>query len=179
MCTNLFFCVGAVNTFWLVIMLSLHERSPHYVFPAPTKCIIKNKHLSASQIISFPLIYTTRKKEQSVRMFNRRSVVQQLVHRWMSVALINIRPRTIDCSLLWFDVCDGWAASSCEGAVPGSTPQTSAGVEATQGNRKEWGNRGHLPTGKAKGGRIDELVVWRVWRYSSWRKKIFATKCGL
>lgn len=116
-CTQIrFLCVGAVNTFWLVIILSLHEHSPHYAFPAPTKCIIKNKHLSAFQTISLPLISTARQKEHSLCVYVKHcSVVQQLVHRWMSVALINSRPRAIDCSLLWFDVCDGWAASSCEG----------------------------------------------------------------
>lgn len=70
-------CGGStyILTFF-VIILSLLERSPHYAFTAPTKCIINNKHLSVFPTISLPLISTARQNEQSYVYVNHCSVVQ-------------------------------------------------------------------------------------------------------
>lgn len=78
------------------------------------------------------------------------AVVNLLVHRWTSVALINIKQHTIDCSLLWFDVVMAELHLAVTELHSGLKPQTSAGIETPQKNRKEWGKRGLLPAGRAK-----------------------------
>lgn len=145
MCANLFFCMGPVNTVWLII-LSLHKCIIYYIFSNPTKWIIQKKDLSAFWTISAPIIFTTRQKEQSLCTLNTAALCSSSCTSVFG--LINIRQHVIDWALLWFDVCEGLAVS---GLHYGLGPQTSAGMESPQRNRKEWGNGGHLPTGKAKG----------------------------
>lgn len=96
------------------------------------------------------------------------SAVLWFVHGWMSAALINIKQHTIDCSLLWFDVCDGRAAFSCERAAPwAETTDISRNGDPAE-KQEGMSKRGMFANWEGEGGRLFNSRMMGRWR-GEWR----------